>query len=130
MPINATGTFEVKSWDEQPYSENEGQPKLTRADVVFAYHGDFEGEGSVTYLMCYADDTIAYFLGQERMTGNLGRRSGSFVVQHTGTYNAGAVKDSLTIIPGSATGELSGLGGTGTSGGDGEAVFTLEYDFV
>jgi len=46
MTIHATGSFEVKSWNEQPYSEIDGQPKLTRAEVVYAYHGDFEGEGS------------------------------------------------------------------------------------
>ncbi len=129
MTINVQGTFEVKSWDEQPYNESEGQPKFTRADAVFAYHGDLEGEGRVTYLMCYVSDTSAYFLGQERVTGTLGGRSGSFVLQHTGTYNAGALKDTLTVIPGSATGELGGLEGTGTNRGDVESLYTLAYDF-
>jgi hypothetical protein len=44
MTIHATGSFEVKSWDEKPYSEIDGQPKLTHAEVVYAYHGDLEGE--------------------------------------------------------------------------------------
>jgi len=130
MKRHATGSFEVKSWDEKPYSEIAGQPKLTRADVVYAYHGDLEGEGTIAYLMCYSSNNIAYFIGYEQVTGRLGDRSGSFVFQHNGTFEAGAVKDALTVVPGSATGDLSGLRGSGNSGGDGEAVFTLDYEIA
>ena len=130
MILHATGSFEVKNWDEKPYSEIAGQPKLTRADVVYGYHGDFEGEGTIAYLMCYSSNNIAYFIGYEQVTGRLGDRSGSFVFQHNGTFEAGAVKDALTIVPGSATGDLSGLRGSGNSGGDGEAVFTLDYEIA
>jgi hypothetical protein len=130
MIIHATGSFEVKSWDEKPYSEIAGQRKLTRADVVYGYHGDLEGEGTIAYLMCYSSNNIAYFIGYELVIGRLGDRSGSFVFQHNGTFEAGAVKDALTIVPGSATGDLSGLHGSGNSGGDGEAVFTLDYEIA
>lgn len=130
MTRHATGRFEVKSWNEKPYSEIAGQPKLTRADVVYVYQGDLEGEGSIEYLMCYSSNNIAYFIGYEQVIGRLGDRSGSFVLQHIGTYEGGAVKDTLTIVPGSATGGLSGLLGGGVGGGDGEAVFTLDYEIA
>jgi hypothetical protein len=130
MKIRATGSFEVKSWDEKPYSEIDGQPKLAHADVVYTYHGDLEGEGKIAYLMCYSGDNIAYFIGYEQVTGRLGDRSGSFVLQHVGTYEGGAVKDALTVVPGSAMGDLSGLLGEGVCGGDGKAVFTLDYEIV
>ena len=52
---HATSTFAVKSWDEHPLSDVDGHAKITRASVVFAYHGDLEGEGSVEYLMAYRD---------------------------------------------------------------------------
>lgn len=127
MMQQATGSFAVKSWDEQPLSESEGQPKLTRADVVYTYSGDLEGEGHIAWVMCYSSNTIAYFTGYEQVTGRLGEATGSFVLHHNGTFEQGAVTDTLTIVPGSATGALSGLRGTGTSGGDGEARFTLDY---
>ncbi len=130
MTRHATGSFEVKSWNEKTYSEIAGQPKLTHAEVVYTYHGDLEGEGSITYLMCYSSNNIAYFVGYEQVTGRLGDHSGSFVLQHSGTYEGGAVKDSLTVVPGSATGALSGLIGGGFNGGDGEAGFTLDYDLA
>ena len=92
--------------------------------------GNFEVKGTIAYLMCYSSNNIAYFIGYERVTGRLGDRSGSFVLQHNGTFEAGAVKDALTIVHGSATGDLSGLRGSGNSGGDGEAVFTLDYEIA
>ncbi|HXR64600.1 MAG TPA: DUF3224 domain-containing protein [Ktedonobacteraceae bacterium] len=130
MTQRATGSFEVKSWNEKPYSEIEGQPKLARANVVYTYHGDLEGEGAIEYLMCYSGNTIVYFTGYDQVTGRLGERSGSFVLQHVGTFDAGTVKDTLTIVPGSATGELSGLLGSGMCGGDGEATLTLDYEIA
>ncbi len=127
---HATGGFEVKSWNEVPYSEIEGQPKLTRASVIYGYHGDLEAEGKVEYLMCYSANNIAYYIGYEQVTGHLAHRSGNFVLQHVGTFEAGAVKTILTIVPGSATGDLSGLQGSGTCGGDGEAIFALNYEIA
>jgi hypothetical protein len=40
----ATGGFTIKGWDEQPYAEHEGAPKLTQARVTSAYGGDLEGQ--------------------------------------------------------------------------------------
>ena len=128
MVKQATGSFEVKNWEEQPVSEREGQPKLVRANVVYAYHGDLEDEGQIAFVMCYSSNNIAYFTGYERVTGRLGEQTGSFVLHHHGTFEQGAVKDTLTIVPGSATAELSGLRGSGISGGDGEARYTLDYE--
>jgi Protein of unknown function (DUF3224) len=62
MKMHATGSFEVKSWNEQPYGEIDGQPKLTRAEVVYAYHGGLEGEGQIVYLMCYSSNNIMKLL--------------------------------------------------------------------
>jgi hypothetical protein len=44
------------------------------------------------------------FMGYDQVTGRLGDRSGSFVLQHVGTYEAGAVNDTVIVVPGSATG--------------------------
>ncbi len=132
MPTHAASSFTVKSWDEKPYDEPEGQPKLTRAEVVFTYHGNLEAEGHVIYLMCYSSNGIAYYTGQERVTGRLGERTGSFVLQHVGTFEDGVAQATVTVVPGSATGELSGLIGSGRSvaGHEPPAEFTLDYDFA
>ena len=37
MSKRATATFEVASWDEQPFSEVDGGPRLTRATVTKSF---------------------------------------------------------------------------------------------
>jgi len=131
MMTRASATFEVKAWDEKPYAEFDGGRKLTRASVKKSFHGDIEGESSMEYLMTYGKDGSASFVGMERVVGRVGDRSGSFVLQHSGTFAGGIAKASLFVVPGSGTGELSGLRGEGSfaSGHAQQYAITLDYDF-
>ena len=108
-----------------------GMPKLTRAGVIKSYQGDVTGEGKLEYLMMYRDDGSASFVGLERVVGSVGGRSGSFVLQGTGTFKDGVATVTLIVVPGSGTGELHGLrGGGGFSvGQQGTYSITLDYDF-
>ena len=130
MKTNANARFAIKSWDEKPYSEGPDLPKLTRATVTKTFTGDIEGEGQVEYTMMYRSDGSALFVGLERITGRLAGRSGSFVLQRNGVFEGGQAKESYSIVPGSATGELRGLSGDGSSAvGHGmEHPFTLNYE--
>ncbi len=130
MKQTANARFAIKSWDEKPYSEGQGLPKLTRASVMKVFTGDIEGEGQVEYLMMYRSDGSAAFVGLERINGRIGGRTGSFVLQRIGVFESGQAKESYSIVPGSATGELSGLQGGGTTalGHGTEYAFTLEYE--
>jgi len=114
MTQHASGTFEVKQWDEQPYHEGEGQAKLTRASVRKAFHGDFEGESGLEYLMAYLGDGSASFVGLELMTGSLHGRAGSFILQHSGTDDGATTTGTWHVVAGSGTGALQGLTGQGT----------------
>jgi Protein of unknown function (DUF3224) len=125
----ANARFAIRSWDEKPYSEGPDQPKLTKASVEKTYTGDLDGEAHVEYLMMYRSDGTASFVGLERFAGRLGGRSGSFVLQRTGVFEGGQAKESYAVVPGSATGELSGLTGEGASsvGHGTEYPFALDY---
>jgi len=61
MSTHATATFELKSWEEKPYDEMEGGPKLTRASNTKSFKGDIKGEGTLEYLMVYRDDGLGQF---------------------------------------------------------------------
>lgn len=111
MTQQARATFEIKSWDEKPYGEAAGSAKTTRASVAKAYHGEIEGEGALEYLMAYARDGSARFVGMERVVGRLGDRSGSFIFQHVGAFEGGVAKSVWSVVPGSGTGDLQGLRG-------------------
>jgi len=131
MNKSANARFAIKSWDESPYSEGQDLPKLTRASVTKTFTGDIEGEGRVEYLMMYRSDGSATFVGLERVVGRIGGKTGTFVLQRSGVFESGQAKESYSVIPGSATGELRGLRGGGSSalGHGTEYPFTLDYEF-
>ena len=132
MRKHASAQFVIKNWDEKAYSEGQDLPKLTRASVTKTFTGDIQGEGSVEYLMMYRVDGSATFVGLERVVGQLDGKAGSFVLLRNGAFEGGVAKESYSVIPGSASGELRGLQGSGaTSLGHGtEYQFTLDYDFA
>jgi len=132
MKKSANARFAIKGWDEKPYSEGPDLPKLTRASVTKTYTGDIEGEAQVEYLMMYRSDGSATLVGLERVVGRLGGKTGTFVLQRTGMFEGGQAKESYSVIPGSATGDLKGLLGDGSSAvGHGmEHPFTLRYELA
>ncbi len=128
----ANAHFAIKGWDEKPYDETAGLPKLTRALVTKTLTGDIEGESRTEYLMMYRADGSATFVGFERVTASVAGKSGTFVLQRSGVFEGGQAKESYSVVSGSGTGELQGLRGHGTSAvGHGmEHPFTLEYEFA
>jgi hypothetical protein len=131
MTQTVTAQFAIKEWDEKPYSEGDGLPKLSRATVKKTFTGDITGESQVEYLMMYRADKSATFVGLERFTGTIAGRSGTFVLKRDGVFEAGRAKESYTIIADSGTGELVGISGGGTTdvGHGMEHPMELEFDF-
>jgi Protein of unknown function (DUF3224) len=82
-------------------------------------------------LMIYHDDASVSFVGLECVVGRIGNRSGSFVLQHSGTFEDNTARGTLSVVPGSGTGDLRGLRGEdGLVWPHGQhGSITLEYDF-
>jgi len=108
-----SATFEVKSWEESAFDEQENLPKLTRALVTRAYSGDIEGSSTTEWLMAYAEDGSATFVGLERFVGQVGGHKGTLVLQHVGSYAEGAAKAKLVVIEGANSGSLKSATGDG-----------------
>ena len=129
---HATARFHVKSWDEKPYSEEPGLPKLTRATVRVTYDGDIQGEGVTEYLMTHRDDGTASFVQVERVQGTLNGKQGTFVLQGSGIYDGKTAKGDMTVVPGSGTGALSSIRGHGSfsapKGPEGRLTLEVELD--
>jgi hypothetical protein len=89
------------------------------------------GDGVVEFLQAARPDGTASFVGIERVTGSVGGRSGSFLLQDAGTVEDGVVSGDWFVVPGSGTGELAGLRGTGGFRADlgQSAEVTLDYWF-
>ena len=128
--MKLTATFEVTNWDEQPYADLAGDTKLTRAAVTRKYSGDLQGEGTSESLMYYAADGSATIVGLEHVTGKIGRRSGSFVVESRATFAGNEAKGTWSVVPGSGADQLEGLGGKGRfsakSGPNGKVSLTYQ----
>lgn len=133
MTRHESGIFEIKSWDEDTYAEIEGGGKLNRARVTVGLTGVIEGESNWEFLMCYREDGTSDYVGFEHVTGRIGERSGSFVMQVTGAYDGQEATGTSVVVPGSATGDLGGLRGrsssTSTSEDYPKVDFTFDYDF-
>ena len=123
-------TFRILSWDEEAFDEREGEPRLTRAHVTKSFHGELTGTGNLLYVMTHLEGGSASFTGFEKVVGSLGGRRGSFVLRHAGTYDGAAARAAYEVVPGSGTGELAGLSGTGgfSAGHAEEHDMTLDYE--
>ncbi len=128
--MHAKSTFKILSWDEEPFDEPEDGPKLTRAHIKKSFDGDLAGTGNLMYVMTYLDAASASFSGFEKVVGSLGGRKGSFVLRHTGSYDGEKAVAECEVVPGSGTGELAGLSGTGrfSAGAAPEHDMPLEYE--
>src|ERR1043166_1987355 len=113
MTTHASGSFEVQDWNESTYRDLGGGAKLARATVVETFQGDICGDATAEFLLTYADAETAFFAGVQRITGTLGGRTGSFVLQINGTFADGKAGAGWFVVPGSGPGGLRGLHGNG-----------------
>ncbi|MGC2269867.1 MAG: DUF3224 domain-containing protein [Candidatus Acidiferrales bacterium] len=128
MTKHATGTFDVKVIPNAPEDREDGST-LGQMSLDKQYHGDLEGASKGQMLTAATEvKGSAGYVAMERFTGTLNGRKGSFVLQHTGTMNRGALQLSVTVVPDSGTGELVGL--TGKMAiiiADGKHSYDFEY---
>ena len=110
--IRAAGTFDVKL-APQPLADAQADPLMGRMSIDKQFHGDLEGTSKGEMLSARTPtEGSAGYVAIERVTGSLGGKKGSFVLQHTGTMNRGAQHLEITVVPDSGTGDLAGLTGT------------------
>jgi hypothetical protein len=128
MAAHGTGTFEVKLTPQPPEDKADGST-LGRMSGEKQFHGDLEGTSKVQMLTAMTDvKGSAGYVAIERVTGTLRGRSGSFVLQHSGSSNRGATQLSITVVPDSGTGQLVGITGKMTiTITDGKHSYDFEY---
>jgi Protein of unknown function (DUF3224) len=104
---------------------------LTRIHVEERFSGDIEGDGVAEFLQAARADGSASFVGIERVTGTVAGKQGTFLLQDAGTVAGNLVSGEWFVVPGSGTGQLAGLRGTGgfrANLGEGAQVH-LDYRF-
>ena len=126
----ATAKIAVHKSEAEPYDQT-ASPAFVQVRLTETFTGDVEGESRVRALQVLRDDKSACLVSMQRFRGTLGGRRGTFVLQGSEMVENGKIKGRWFVVPGSATGGLSGLHGEGGfegefgKGSDG----TLDYWF-
>ncbi|HYI11827.1 MAG TPA: DUF3224 domain-containing protein [Thermoanaerobaculia bacterium] len=126
MTTRAAGTFEVKLVPQTPA---DAEAAIGRMSIDKQFHGDLEGtsKGEMLAVQSGVKGSAGY-VAMERVTGTLAGRTGTFVLQHSGTMNRGEPGLTITVVPDSGTGGLEGLTGWMTIDiRDGKHFYALEY---
>ena len=120
--MQLTASYTPTKWDEKTYQLISEKQKMTKASVEMVFTGVMEGKASVEWLMYYSDfddkdmhKAVAQYTGLIRFEGNVEGKSGSFVMEDKGSYEAGEARSVSAIIPGSGTGELKTISGAAKS---------------
>ena len=128
MPI-ARGTFEVTLAPLDAADEGADGNRLGRMSIDKVIVGDLQAStrGQMLSAMTATPGSAGY-VAIERVAGTLHGRAGSFVLQHAGSMDRGTPSLSITVVPDSGTGELTGLGGVfELSIADGVHSYALDY---
>jgi hypothetical protein len=126
----AKAKITVQSSEANPYDQTM-KPALMEIRLNETFAGDIDGESLVRALQVLHDDHSGSLVSLQRFQGRLGGRQGTFVLQGSETVENGKIKATWFVVPGTGTGDLSGLRGEGGfegqfgKGSDG----TLDYWF-
>jgi len=129
MTMHATGTFDIDTWQDEPYDEAEGA-NLRRAHLTKTFRGEVEGRSTVEMLMAQAQHESAAYVAFERLDVRVHGRAGTFVLQHSGSGTRDERTATWSVVPDSGTGDLRKLRGTAriVIGPDGGHTFELDYE--
>jgi hypothetical protein len=126
---HASGTFEVKLTPQT--AEDGADSGLGRMSIDKQFHGDIEGT-SKGFMLSSAATIVkgsGGYVAMERVTGKLKDRTGSFVLQHSGTMTRGTPQMTIAVVPDSGTEQLVGLVGMMTIKID-AGKHSYEFDYT
>jgi len=108
----AKAKITVQRSEATPYDQI-ASPALVEVRLTETFSGDIEGESPVRALQVLRDDKSACLVSMQRFRGTLGGREGTFVLQGSEIVQDGRIEARWFVVPGSGTGDLSGLRGEG-----------------
>jgi hypothetical protein len=130
-----TITITGKTWDEEHVAKAGGAHAIARASFTTEWAGEIGGTSTCWLLISYVDgdpddpqSLVGPYSGYELVTATIGERSGTFVLAASGDHRGGVARTDVTIVPGSGTGDLAGISGTGAYAAD-AMEYHLELDY-
>jgi hypothetical protein len=127
VTMHAAGPFDVKV---TPQDDKSADAMLGRMTLDKHYHGDLEATGIGQMLTAGTEvKGSGAYVAIEKVAGTLKGRTGSFMLQHSGTMSGGNFQLTVTVVPDSGTGQLAGISGKMniTIAAGGKHSYDLEY---
>ena len=125
----ATGTFEVKMIPQAP-DDSAASSAIGRMLLDKQFHGDLEAtsKGQMLALSSSVKGSAGY-VAIEEVTGTLNGSGGTFGLLHRGVMTRGTPDITITVVPDSGSGGLTGLAGKMVIdiAADGKHSYTFEY---
>jgi hypothetical protein len=136
-PMHAESTFEVVEFVPSDYVSpvTTGLP-VGHAHMVKQFTGDLDGRATTQFSFAFdATSGVGTYVAMEAFKGSLGGRAGAFAFAHSATTDGTSperLSELFVIAPGSGSGELAGLTGTGSMqiDEDGTHRLLLDYELV
>jgi hypothetical protein len=127
---HAEATVTVHDSQSSPFDPGAG-PVRSELRLSETFAGDIDGQSSVRAFEVRSGKKHANLISMQRFIGKLGDRKGTFLLQGSEIVENGSIKATWFVVPGSGTGELSGLRGEGGFAGEfGKGSHaTLDYWF-
>ncbi|PYP80880.1 MAG: DUF3224 domain-containing protein [Gemmatimonadetes bacterium] len=128
MPTHATGPFDVTITPQQTADD----APVARMTLYKEFHGDLEAIAYGEMLAAHEPLTGAgVYVAIDRVTGTLHGKGGSFLMAHRGIRNADGQSLDIVIVPGSGTGQLTGItGSVGIEIVEKKHFYTIEYELA
>jgi hypothetical protein len=130
--MRATGTFQVANFTPAPVPPGDVKTAVPVgvATMTKTFTGEISGRSSTLFTAAYDQATgVGTYVAMESFEGSIGGLEGAVNFAHSAT-TLGDNRESefLVIVPGSGTGDLTGLTGTGGLAIDPDGTHTIWFD--
>ena len=124
------GPFDVKRTAMDSVDAG-GEAAFGRIRFEKRFHGELDAT-SVVEMLSAGDPASgsAGYVAVEHVDGVLLGRKGRFMLQHNGVMDRGETELALTVVPGTASGELAGLRGRMRIGIAADGAHSYVFDFT
>jgi hypothetical protein len=126
----AKASYKIESWDEGDIDTFPDGSKIARSRATQTFSGDITGSSITVSTLFYRPDGTSDYVTIERLDGAIHGKVGTVAMRYTGTYDLKLAKATFEVIPGSGTGDLEGVTGSGTFQADHDMNVSYELDYA
>ncbi|MEU5891132.1 DUF3224 domain-containing protein [Streptomyces sp. NPDC047461] len=131
--MRASGTFKVADFTPAPVPSPaiETAVPVGVATMEKEYEGEVAGRSATLFTAAYDQGSgVGTYVAMESFEGSLNGRAGAFNFAHSATtLGTGRQNEFFVVVPGSGTGALSGITGSGGMAVDEDGTHRVWFDY-